>query len=106
MVELLGGKPDAPQFKWFMAQTVRGFLALREHADAIITLVTMMMETDFPCFTDQTLTNLRARLCCEKSEKEAATFMTYKVIDSCAALSVFTTYLYDLFQNFSNGIDY
>jgi phosphatidylinositol 4-kinase len=89
-----------------MAQTVRGFLALREHSEAIVTLVSLMMDTDFPCFTDQTITNLRARLCCEKSEKDAATFMTYKVIDSCAAVSVFTTFLYDVFQNWSNGIDY
>lgn len=106
MIELMGGRPDSTQFKWFMSQTVRGFLALREHSEAIITLVTLMMDTDFPCFTEQTIANLRERLCCDKSEKDAATFMTYKVIDSCQAVAKFTTFLYDVFQNFSNGIDY
>eukprot|EP01104_Vermistella_antarctica_P012806 TRINITY_DN3775_c2_g3_i1.p1 TRINITY_DN3775_c2_g3~~TRINITY_DN3775_c2_g3_i1.p1 ORF type:complete len:561 (+),score=162.17 TRINITY_DN3775_c2_g3_i1:620-2302(+) len=106
MIELLGGDPKAEMFKTFMNYCVRAYLAIRDHTESIVTLVSLMLDTQLPCFTEQTLTNLRARLSCGKTEKEAAKFMTYTIVDACGSVSTFTTYFYDAFQNWSNGIDY
>ena len=46
----------------------------------------------------------RLRCSADKSEREAARFMTYVIIDACSAFSNFTTYFYDVFQNLQNGI--
>jgi len=107
MVELMGGNEKAEQFKWFMSETVKAYLALREHSDAIVTLVRLMMDTQLPCFTERTIQNLQSRLSVGKSEREAAEFMSFKVVDSFSGLtSQLSTQLYDRFQSFSNGIDW
>lgn len=68
MIDIMGGKPNAEQFVWFMELGVRAFLAARQHMDAIITMVDLMLDTQLPCFKELTLQNLRNRFCPDKSE--------------------------------------
>ena len=105
MLDLMGGDPNSEPFKWFMEYVTKAYLACRSHMDSILTLVSLMLDTQFPCFNEQSLTNLRNRFCAEKSEGEAAKFMTYIVIEALGAFSSYTTLLYDIFQHWSNGID-
>jgi len=105
MIDIMGGKPNAEQFVWFMEQSVRAFLAARQHMDSIITLVELMLDTKLPCFKDQTIQNLRARFCPNKSETYAAKFMSKIVLDSFSTISTFSTYFYDVFQYYDNGIE-
>ena len=103
MLALMGGDPNSEAFKWFMEYATKAFLACRQHVDSIITLVSLCLDTEFPCFTEQTLTNLRNRFVPDKSEREAAKAMTFTIIE---CLGSFTTKFYDMFQHWSNGIDY
>ncbi|EGG17773.1 phosphatidylinositol 4-kinase [Cavenderia fasciculata] len=105
MIDIMGGKPNAEQFTWFMEQSVRAFLAARQHMDSIITLVELMLDTKLPCFKEQTILHLRQRFCPNKSETYAAKFMTKVVVDSFSTISTFSTYFYDVFQYFDNGIE-
>ena len=106
MLTLMGGEPSAEPFKWFVEYTAKAYLACRQHMDSIITLVTLSLDTGFPCFTEQTLVNLQNRFCPHKSEKEAAKFIFAIIIEALSPFSSFTTLFYDVFQHWSNGIDY
>lgn len=102
----MGGEPSAEPFKWFVEYTAKAYLACRQHVDSIITLVALSLDTGFPCFTDQTLVNLQSRFCPQKSEKEAAQFIFEIIIEALSPFATFTTLFYDVFQHWSNGIDY
>jgi len=105
MIDIMGGTPNAEQFVWFMEQGVRAFLATRQHMDAIITIVELMLDTQLPCFKDTTLTNLRSRFCPERSETDAAKFMSKVMTEAFSTFISFRTYFYDVFQYLQNGID-
>eukprot|EP01113_Clastostelium_recurvatum_P021993 TRINITY_DN2614_c0_g1_i1.p1 TRINITY_DN2614_c0_g1~~TRINITY_DN2614_c0_g1_i1.p1 ORF type:complete len:2071 (-),score=563.44 TRINITY_DN2614_c0_g1_i1:69-6281(-) len=104
MIDIMGGRPDTEQFTFFMEETVRAFLAARQYMDSIITLVELMLDTNLPCFKDQTLNNLRDRFAPDRSETEAAKFMTQVITKSFGSGATFTR-IYDLFQYYDNGIE-
>lgn len=132
MIDIMGGKPNAEQFVWFMELGVKAFLAVRQHMDAIITIVDLMLPTQLPCFKEVTLVNLRNRYCffptiirfsfflslfkfyiniynrfCpERSETDAAKFGAKIMAEGFSRSSTFFTYFYDLFQYIDNGIDF
>eukprot|EP01095_Lingulamoeba_sp_RSL-Kostka_P017082 TRINITY_DN8670_c0_g1_i1.p1 TRINITY_DN8670_c0_g1~~TRINITY_DN8670_c0_g1_i1.p1 ORF type:complete len:212 (-),score=64.90 TRINITY_DN8670_c0_g1_i1:54-689(-) len=106
MIDILGGI-KSESFKWYLEYTAKAYLACRQYMDSFITLVSLMLDTKFPCFIDETIQNLKYRFQYGKSEVEAAAFFFNEVLEGALSnLSYITTFFYDAFQQWSNGVDF
>ena len=65
-----------------------------------------MLDTELPCFKQGTIEHLQQRLVADKTDKAAAEFFTKKMVEAFSNFSAFTTNFYDLFQHYTQGIDY
>ena len=81
----------------------RNAVCLRPYQDAIISLVSLMLETKLPCFRGQTIKMLRARFVPNASEREAANYMIKVIQGSCLNWRGKT---YDMLQYYQNQIPY
>lgn len=103
-VEVLGGI-DGQMYLEFKKLFVKGFLALRKHADKILLLVEMMQkDSRLACFAsngEYAVQALRDRFQLSLTEPQVAEFAEKLILQS--GYNTFTR-LYDRFQYLSNGI--
>ncbi|XP_012288489.1 phosphatidylinositol 4-kinase alpha [Orussus abietinus] len=103
MVLVMGGKMEAAPFRWFMELCVQAFLAVRPYQEAIISLVSLMLDTGLPCFRGQTIKLLRSRFAPVATDREASVFMLNIIRSSFLN---FRTKAYDIIQFHQNQIPY
>lgn len=105
MVELMGGR-YSQGYQLFQQLTVKAFLAIRPHADQLVSTVQLMLETSLPSFKGEpTIKRLRDRFALGINERQAAEYMMAMVRN--AHENVRST-VYDEFQRVSTyfGCEY
>ncbi|KAI9668133.1 MAG: phosphatidylinositol-4- kinase [Bathelium mastoideum] len=106
MVAVMSG-PDrsttSQSYQWFEELCIKSFLASRQHAEKLIQVVVVMLDSGLPCFKPETIDRFRERFVLEKTEREAAEFMK----ELCRkSYGDYSTRVYDQFQYMTNGIPY
>ncbi|KIJ17012.1 1-phosphatidylinositol 4-kinase, partial [Paxillus involutus ATCC 200175] len=103
MVVLMGGR-YSQGYELFQQLTVKAFLALRPHADQLVSTVQLMLGTGLPSFKgESTIKRLKDRFALGLNERQAAEWMMGIIRN--AHENVRST-AYDEFQRLQNGIPY
>lgn len=98
MVVLMGGR-DSQGYRLFQNLTVKAYMAIRPHAEQLISTVQLMLETGLPSFKGEgTIKRLRDRFQLALNERQAADWMMSTVKN--AHENVRST-VYDEFQRVS-----
>ncbi|KAI9571413.1 hypothetical protein HD554DRAFT_2187155 [Boletus coccyginus] len=103
MVILMGGR-HSQGYELFQQLTVKAFLALRPHADQLVSTVQLMLGTGLPSFKGETtIKRLKDRFVIGLNERQAAEWMMSIIRN--AHENIRST-AYDEFQRLQNGIPY
>ncbi|KAG6376278.1 hypothetical protein JVT61DRAFT_2256 [Boletus reticuloceps] len=103
MVILMGGR-HSQGYELFQQLTVKAFLALRPHADQLVSTVQLMLGTGLPSFKGEvTIKRLKDRFALGLNERQAADWMMGVIRN--AHENIRST-AYDEFQRLQNGIPY
>ncbi|KAH7923479.1 hypothetical protein BV22DRAFT_1036261 [Leucogyrophana mollusca] len=103
MVVLMGGR-YSQGYELFQHLTVKAFLAIRPHADQLVSTVQLMLGTGLPSFKGEpTIKRLKDRFALSLNERQAAEWMMGVIRN--AHENVRST-AYDEFQRLQNGIPY
>ncbi|KAJ1612965.1 membrane associated protein phosphatidylinositol 4-kinase domain-containing protein [Cryptosporidium canis] len=78
-----------------------GFLAVREHADLLLSLTQMLLNSGIPCFRGETIKKLKQRLLLNFSQQQASNIFSKKIH---SAHNHITTKGYDFVQFIQQGI--
>lgn len=98
MVILMGGR-YSQGYQLFQHLTVKAFLAIRPHADQLVSTVQLMLDTGFPSFKGEgTIKRLKDRFALALNERQAAEHMMATIKN--AHENVRST-VYDEFQRVS-----
>lgn len=103
MMMVMGGKLDSPAFQWFEQLSVQAYLVLRPYQEAIVALVSLMLDSGLPCFRGQTIKLLRQRFTPLLSDRDAANHYL-RVLRTCC--DHWRANTYDFIQYFQNQIPY
>lgn len=79
------------------------FFFVSQYREAILPMVSLMLDTGLPCFRGHTIKQLQARFAPQATEREAANYML-KVIRDCYLSWRGKTY--DMIQYYQNKIPY
>ncbi|KAJ8087995.1 phosphatidylinositol-4- kinase [Marasmius tenuissimus] len=103
MIELMGGR-YSQGYHLFQQLTIKAFLAIRPHADQLVDMVQLMLDSSLPSFKGEgTIKRLRDRFVLSYNERQAADYMMGVIKN--AHENVRST-AYDGFQRLQNGIPY
>ncbi|KAF9265698.1 hypothetical protein L218DRAFT_986377 [Marasmius fiardii PR-910] len=103
MIDLMGGR-YSQGYHLFQLLTVKAFLAIRPHADQIVDMVQLMLDSSLPSFKGEgTIKRLRDRFALGLNERQAADYMMGVIRN--AQENIRST-AYDAFQQMQNGIPY
>lgn len=103
MVALMGGR-YSQGYDLFQHLTVKGFLAVRPHADQLVSTVQLMLGTGLPSFKGEaTIRRLKDRFALGLNDRQAAEWMMGVIRN--AHENIRSTF-YDEFQRLQNGIPY
>ncbi|UKK02602.1 1-phosphatidylinositol 4-kinase [Theileria orientalis] len=102
MVEFMGGY-NSDNFKKFIDLLINSYFALRTHSNLVLTLVQLLQYSNIPCFRKSTLIKLKRRLRLNDTPSDAKSYILRKIF---YALHSKTTKLYDVVQNYQQGIEH
>ncbi|BAM42206.1 uncharacterized protein TOT_040000576 [Theileria orientalis strain Shintoku] len=102
MVEFMGGY-NSDNFKKFIDLLINAYFALRTHSNLVLTLVQLLQYSNIPCFRKSTLVKLKRRLRLNDTPSDAKSYILRKIF---YALHSKTTKLYDVVQNYQQGIEH
>nr|CAH8853050.1 unnamed protein product [Trichobilharzia regenti] len=103
MFMIMGGRMDSPPYLWFEHLSVQAYLALRPYQEAIVALISLMLDSGLPCFRGQTIKLLRQRFAPQLSDREAAASYL-RIMRTC--LAHWRDKSYDVIQYMQNQIPY
>ncbi|VDO14189.1 unnamed protein product [Rodentolepis nana] len=101
MLMIMGGTIDSSAFQWFEQLSVRAFLALRPYREAIVALVSSMLDSGLPCFRGQTIKLLRQRFMPNLSDRDAGNSYI-RLVRAC--VDHWRARSYDMLQFYQNQI--
>lgn len=101
MIDVMGGR-KSQGFRLYCELVVKGFLAIREHAEAVISVCHLMLPTELPSFKGEpTIWRLRDRFKLDLTPRQAARYAERLIND---AYKNNRSVAYDGLQYVQNGI--